>query len=109
MVLEWNSHKIRKSKNSISPSGRPMTMFKMPQHYSTESYFKYVDEKDLEVCEEECIFNTHITFDETLNEICQIIITEENLNVTNDPYELVNIYIKLRNTILMNVENRQNQ
>lgn len=109
MVLEWNSHKIRKPKNSISPSGRPMTMFKMPQHYSTESYLKYVDEKDLEVCEEECIFNTHTTFDETLNEICQIIITEENLNVTNDPYELVNIYIKLRSTILMNVENRQNQ
>jgi len=51
----------------------------------------------------------HTTFDETLKEICQIIIIEENLNVTNDPYELVNIYIKLRNTILMNVENRQNQ
>lgn len=86
-----------------------MTMFKMPQNYSSENYLMYVDEKDLEVCEEECIFNTHTTFDETLNEICQIIIIEENLNVTNDPYELVNTYIQLRNTILMNVENRQNQ
>ena len=48
MANEWNQHIISKSMNG-GPSGRPDTMFFLPQLYNAENHLENVDLEEVEI------------------------------------------------------------
>lgn len=38
----WNCHRIRPSRNAVSPSGRPLIMYSFPHLFGTTNYLKTV-------------------------------------------------------------------
>ncbi|CAH1155551.1 unnamed protein product, partial [Phaedon cochleariae] len=59
VVLEWSVHKIRPSRNSNSPSGRPCIMFEMPSLYQTRSYLIEVPSFALDALSLDCLFQEY--------------------------------------------------
>ena len=48
MANEWNQHIISKSMNG-GPSGRPDTMFFLPQLYNAENHLENIDLEEVEI------------------------------------------------------------
>ncbi|KAJ8909288.1 hypothetical protein NQ315_008197 [Exocentrus adspersus] len=99
VVLQWNTHKIQKYRNSRAPSGRPAIMFEMPNLYEADSYLSEVPPMCLDIIEVEC---TRLQFpcDEDVYNVCNYII-DENLyrSSTTDPYVALQLYFNLRNKL----------
>ncbi|CAI6376619.1 unnamed protein product [Macrosiphum euphorbiae] len=100
MMQEWNIHRIRKSKNSICCYGRPITMFEIPEEQNTIDFIHTVEISELQLCKNENMYSTNICCDETVYELCNIILAEKRIAIPDDPYSIIDyIYIMLRNTI----------
>lgn len=99
MKLEWNAHIISKSRNAISPRGQPTVMFHLPEVYNTKNLLCNVCTRRIENYEEECLFLN--TCDKDVYDLCKIIIAENNLHMPEDPYEAIDLYLKLRTEIIM--------
>lgn len=50
--IQWNTHHIRSSRASQSPSGKPDIMFYFPEVYDTQSYLEAVDPQEVAVVRE---------------------------------------------------------
>lgn len=98
VVQEWNVHRISRSRNSASPTGRPIIMFSAPQIYEARDYKREVSLERLVACKEECVV-LNFPCDEDVYNLCNIILEEQNLFLTGDPYQAVDVYISLRNEI----------
>lgn len=76
-------------------------MYNLPELYGTENFIgKLNDETITSHCESECWFLTE-PCDKDVFELCIIIMEEMGLVKAQNPYEAVNLYIKLRNNILL--------
>lgn len=81
-------------------------MFNLPHLWNSESYLFDVQEEDISVCKDECLFVSKLICDETVFELCHVLIEENNLVVTNDVYDAVNLYIELKMLFDRMLENR---
>ena len=95
VVLEWNVHKIRKSRNSISPVGRPAVMFEIPSIYETRSYLVEVPDFAIDAIKEECRVLKY-PCDKDIYDLCNIIMCEKGYLRENDPFKTIDLYIALR-------------
>lgn len=95
VVLEWNIHKIRKSRNSISPVGRPTIMFEIPEFYEARSYLTDVPDFAIDAIEKECTF-LRKPCDEDFFNLCCIIMNEHGYRHEDDPYKALELYLNLR-------------
>lgn len=95
VVLEWSVHKIRSSKKSNSPLGRPCIMYEMPSLYNTKSYLLEVPSFALEALVEKCKFNK-LPCDEDFYQLTSLLMIENGLTEPNDPNEATNLYTDLR-------------
>jgi len=97
-MKEWNGYKIRSTKNAIAPSGRPTSMFYLPHLWNSESYLFDLQDENISLCKDECVFVSELVCDETIFQLCHILIEENNLVVTNSngAYDVVNLYIELK-------------
>ncbi|XP_073798490.1 uncharacterized protein [Danio rerio] len=95
----WNAHTIRQSKNISSPSGRPNVMYGLPELYQTRDFLTSADSESIQLCKNECTFRRPIPCDPDVNSLCNIIMFESQLNVPRDPFQAVNLYMHLRDTI----------
>ncbi|KAJ8929603.1 hypothetical protein NQ314_017710 [Rhamnusium bicolor] len=59
VALEWNVHKISRSRNSNCSTGRPVIMFEMPNIYHTQNYIINVPTFAIEPLASECLFNEY--------------------------------------------------
>ncbi|CAH1114742.1 unnamed protein product [Psylliodes chrysocephalus] len=98
VVLEWNIHKIRRLKNTVSPSGRPCIMYEMPSIYKTRSYMVGVPNFAIEALRSECKFLKY-PCDQDVFDLCNILLVENNWEKGSDPHEAVDLYIQLRNVL----------
>lgn len=94
-MQEWNVHKIRPSRNSNMPIGRPCIMFEMPELYQTKSYITEVPTFAYNVLESECKFLKY-PCDQDFYCLCNIIMVENRLCHKDDPYEAIDLYIQLK-------------
>ncbi|KAG5887618.1 hypothetical protein JTB14_002627 [Gonioctena quinquepunctata] len=99
VVMEWNVHKIRKSRNSIAPTGRPSIMFDMPSLYGTKSYCVDIPNFAIEALYDVCSFNDY-PCDKDVYDLCRILISENGYSQVTDHNSAVHLYIQLRNSIL---------
>ncbi|CAG9763543.1 unnamed protein product [Ceutorhynchus assimilis] len=98
VVHEWNIHKISKTRNSVSPTGRPALMYEVPSFYGAQSYLVPVPAFAIDELSSGCTFQEH-PCDKDFHELC-IILIEENQYVQNEnPTDCVDLYKKLRNDL----------
>nr|XP_023656881.1 uncharacterized protein LOC111838278 [Paramormyrops kingsleyae] len=95
----WNNHRIRPSHNSRAPNGRPSLMYALPNLYGTTSYLHAVNEDSIQTCLEECAFKD-FPCDKDIYYLCADIISENNLEVVDEVYANVDLYLKLREIVL---------
>ncbi|KAB0800803.1 hypothetical protein PPYR_04107 [Photinus pyralis] len=101
VVLEWNSHNISSSKNSILPRGKPLIMYHIPEIYRSNDYLISVEFDDLEIAREECVFlDQECPCDKDVFELCNILLNEAAVeNIPSDPYNAIDVYLYLRNKL----------
>lgn len=96
VVLEWNAHKISKSRNSISPVGKPTIMYELPFLYGACNYIIPVPPFAVDEMSTKCTFNK-FSCDEDFSELCGILIEENQLLQGSDkPEDCVLLYKNLR-------------
>lgn len=98
-MLEWNTHKIRSTRNSRSPIGRPLMMFQVPSLYGAANYLVPVPSNLINCLDEECVF-LGTSCNKDVEDLCQELVLENNYNSScNDPYDAVKLYVNLREIV----------
>lgn len=95
MALHWNSHCIRPTKNQNVPNGRPFTMFYMPHLYNALDYLCDIDKAKMDTCEELCNVNV-LLCDETMRELCDMLLLQHHLQKPTSATDLSDLYIFLK-------------
>lgn len=73
----------------------------MPELYDTRNYLQNVPEEEIEMAKEECIFyDKNIPCDKDVFELCEIVLQEGEIELTQDPFDALNVYMYLRTKIL---------
>lgn len=100
VVTEWNIHRIRKSRNSIAPAGRPDILYSFPEIFESVNYIHRLEEHHIQNCKEECIFlnNSCSAFD--IAGLCEIIMQEMNIEKPINVYDGITAYIHIRAEML---------
>ncbi|XP_073449710.1 uncharacterized protein [Aquarana catesbeiana] len=103
VVYIWNSHNMRKCKRQDSSGGRPILLYLYPETRGTVNRIMPVDADEVAICKEECLPKGRYSCDETVFELCCLIMEENSWNAPEDPYSAVDLYLQLRNNILQNL------
>lgn len=96
--LLWNHHRIRKTRNSLSPGGKPVVMYQTPEVYRAQDYKIIIPNEKIEACRSECKYLRN-PCDDVVYELCNLIMEEENIPQPDDPYRALDLYRYLRNEI----------
>lgn len=96
----WNSHRIRPSRNAVSPSGRPLLMYSIPELFGSTDHLKVVDPQQIELCREECLPRGPFPCDQTVFDICCLIMSENHLQPPTTVEEAIELYLFLRAKII---------
>lgn len=96
----WDSHLIRRSRNTNVPTGRPNIMYSIPELYSTDNYLCEIDDEEIEICKEHATFRSGIHCDEDIYNMCIQIIAENSLLIPKDPDQALDLYLELRQKII---------
>lgn len=97
--MEWNIHKIRKTRNTVLPIGRPCIMYDMPSFYGTRNFLNNIPSFALDALSENCTFNNY-PCDKDMYDLCRILILENGYTSNRNPYAAVDLYINLRTLII---------
>lgn len=103
IVFAWNNHRIRPVHNSRSPHGRPSIMYAVSHLYGATDHLHPVCLEKVQVCLEECVFKDFPCDEDTFN-VCVDLMSEHDLNHTNDVFAAVDLYITLRVLIKSELE-----
>ena len=96
VAQQWNLHMIRQSANELSPSGRPDTVFFIPEVFNSTSYLQEVDPLDLAVAKDVCCEIPQDASFETFSELAQMIMSENNIESPGiDIDKIERLYIDL--------------
>ncbi|KAJ8309923.1 hypothetical protein KUTeg_011788 [Tegillarca granosa] len=101
IVEMWNAHRIRPYRNRNIQCGRPMVMYNLPHLYRRQPQNCTVSNLQIELCENECSPNSCYPCDDTVFELCCMLMMDENYSVPSSPEEALLLYHFLRNSIRM--------
>lgn len=94
-ALEWNCHKISAQRNTNCETGKPITMYEIPHLYAAMDYIQHIRDRQILAA---CRF-LNLPCDKDIYELCNIIMQEKNLQLSDDPYCNIDVYIELKNEI----------
>lgn len=103
VVTTWNSHKIRAKAGDGVMGGRPILMYTLPDMYGAEDRLKTVDMDELALCREECTPKSQYPCDETVFDLCCLLMQEKGWDAPTDAFSAAELYTLLRNEILQSV------
>ena len=93
-------HRVRPSRLGNGPFGRPATLYSFPEVFDTRNYLCAVSSVEVEACREECEFQDGHPCDPDVYELCCLLVAENSWSIPDDVYKKVDLYIKLRNSML---------
>ncbi|KAI4795193.1 hypothetical protein KUCAC02_023994 [Chaenocephalus aceratus] len=99
VVNIWNSHKIRPRSTDDTASGRPVIMYSFPELHSAEDRLKPIAMEEVNLCLEECTPKGQFPCDETVFELCCLLMAENGWDDPADPFAAADLYILLRDEI----------
>ena len=94
----WNSHKIRSTKNVMTPCGRPEILYNIPELCGADNYLCDVDEAEIDVCELACTKKLTVC-DKDVFDLCTYEVAENNWPEPTCASEGTDLYLLLRPTI----------
>ncbi len=100
IALTWNSHVISASRNAVAPNGRPLLMYMNPELFGGRECICTFSCEDLEVCKEECMFTNDRLCDNTIFELCCVLMIEINVQKTAEIADRKELYLTLRTDLL---------
>ncbi|XP_046569551.1 uncharacterized protein LOC124277874 [Haliotis rubra] len=103
VVKLWNSHHVRSSRTSTSPSGRPFMMYNCPGVYGTHTFLCDVAQETVGLCSEETT-PKGLPCDETVYELCTLLIEENGKQKATSAEEAVILYQFLREEVIRGLE-----
>ncbi|XP_061096945.1 uncharacterized protein LOC133127793 [Conger conger] len=103
VVRTWNTHKIRPRPGQYVHGGRPVIMYTVPQVYGAEDKLKTVDLEEVVVCKDECTPKSRLPCDETVFELCVLLMQENGWDAPTDAFDAAELYTSLRTVILQNI------
>ena len=102
VARHWNIHCIRPTTTAESPSGRPDTMYFLPEVNDTHDYMTTANVADMDVAEEMCCSpNFPNGYEPEFNELAAIIMEENRLGMPTTVEEAEQLYVEL----LQQIEN----
>lgn len=104
VVHAWNDHRIRSTNNPRAPNGRPTLMHAVPNLYGASDFLQPANPTKLEICLEECCFKD-FPCDEDVFHLCAELMTEHGLVMSDDVYEITNLYVRLRQMVIDGLRN----
>jgi hypothetical protein len=97
-VLQWNTHRIRPTKNQNVPHGRPAVLYNMPNQFGTHDYLCHVSQNELENCASH--FATDIyRHDSDYFMLCEYVMQEYGWIKPANIGEMCDLYAALREVI----------
>ncbi|XP_032365456.1 uncharacterized protein LOC116680989 [Etheostoma spectabile] len=99
VVNTWNSHKIRPRSSDDVASGRPFVMYSFPELHSAEDRLKPIAMEEVTLCMEECTPKGQFPCNETVFELCCLLMEEKGWDAPADPLAAADLYIMLREEI----------
>ncbi|GAA6092351.1 uncharacterized protein LOC107714737, partial [Tachysurus ichikawai] len=96
VVHLWHTHRIRPSRNAVSPCGRPVMMYTLPQLFGAREHLKEASQQKIQVCREECRERGPYPCDNTVFDICCLAMAENNLHPPTSPEEAIDLYMFIR-------------
>ncbi|GAA6098847.1 uncharacterized protein LOC125141277 [Tachysurus ichikawai] len=97
VVHLWNTHRIRPSRNAVSPCGRPVMMYTLPQLFGAREYLKEASQQKIQACREEWRKERGpYPCDNTVFDICCLAMAENSLHPPTSPEEAIDLYMFLR-------------
>ncbi|XP_028409540.1 uncharacterized protein LOC114532161 [Dendronephthya gigantea] len=100
IASHWNVHCIRPSSNAESPSGRPDTLYFLPEVNETRDYTTRAFDADINVAEEMCcVQNPPNGCEHEFNELATIIMSENRLQMPTTVEEAEELYVELLHQI----------
>lgn len=103
VVNTWNSHKIRPRTSGDVASARPVVMYSFPELHSAVDRLKPVSMEEVSVCMEECTPKGQFPCDETVFELCCLLMEENEWDAPADALAAADLYIMLREEILQSI------
>lgn len=104
IVLEWNAHPIRRSRNAGGPFGRPIVMHSAPDLYGRRDYLQPAPKNEIDFCLEEETTRVLYPCDPEMFEMCSLIMEENQIVAPSDPYQAVDLYVALRQEVRMLID-----
>ncbi|KAJ8023128.1 hypothetical protein HOLleu_38223 [Holothuria leucospilota] len=95
VVSTRNTHRIRGSRQSFTPGGRPNFMFRVPEMYYATDGLCAVEVDELQICREECRAKDEYPCDEDIFNIACVLLGENGLNAPRNP-EALDVYLFLK-------------
>ncbi|PIK40430.1 hypothetical protein BSL78_22713 [Apostichopus japonicus] len=86
-VLQWNTHRISRSRLHPEPFGRPTMMYFAPRTYLTREFSNHVKLDELEVCREECRLKDDFPCSQEVFELYCVLMNEQNWLPPTSPQE----------------------
>lgn len=103
VVLEWNVHKIRRVRNSTTPSGRPCIMYEMPAFYEAQNYLMKLPDFAMEALQSQCV-SLEYPCDRDVFELCNILLAENDWTKKENPFDAADLYVKLRDILMRTID-----
>lgn len=103
VVRVCNTHQISSRPAQGVQTGRPILMYTMPQLYAAEDKLQCALSEDVAACKEECTPKGQYPCDETVFELCILLMAENGWGPPTDAYSATELYSLLRNEILENL------
>ncbi|KAJ8024994.1 hypothetical protein HOLleu_35071 [Holothuria leucospilota] len=104
IVLEWNAHPIRRSRNAGAPFGRPLVMHSAPGLYGRRDDLHPAQKNEIDFCLEEETTRVLYPCDPEMFEMCSLIMEENQIVAPSDPYQAVDLYVALRQEVRMLID-----
>lgn len=98
VVREWNCHRIRNSERVNVVSGRPMSLYMMPELYGRTDHLVGVNPRQLQPCLDECIFRDY-PCDQDVFQLCLRYMADNGIREPRDHRQALNLYLRLRRWI----------
>ncbi|MEQ2296919.1 hypothetical protein AMECASPLE_029411 [Ameca splendens] len=90
VVHAWNDHRIQSTNNPRAPNGRPTLMHAVPNLYGVPHFLQPSSQTELEIC----LFKD-FPCDVDVFHLCTELMTEHRLVMSDDVYEITNLYVRL--------------
>ncbi|KAJ8303346.1 hypothetical protein KUTeg_019742 [Tegillarca granosa] len=104
VVSLWDTHRIRRTRHQTVPSGRPNTMYHLPEAYGTHHYLCPVSSEEIQECQRYCPPKSMLPCDRDIYELCCLIMAENNKSPPRDAFEAAMLYRFLREIILQELQ-----